>query len=68
MTQQLRAILPLLKARVVERGNGYFKLAFGYEHGSPTTIMVTHHIDRIDLHDGDLLQLYTEVLLTKPEG
>ena len=64
----VRAILPLLKARVVERGEGYFKIAFGAEYGSPTTIRIAHHLERIDIRDGDLLTLYTEVLLTKPEG
>lgn len=62
----LRAILPLLKARVVDRGPMHFKIAFGPEHGSPTTITIHGDTSRYDLRDGDLLTLYTEVLLAKP--
>jgi hypothetical protein len=62
----LRAILPLLKARIVERGPGYFKLAFGPEYGSPTTIRIDCNTTLFDLRDGDILTLYTEVLYAKP--
>ncbi len=60
--KQLRAILPLGKARVVDRGPGYFKLAIG---GS-TTITIETNMDLYDIRDGDLLTLYTEVLLAIP--
>ncbi len=59
----LRAILHLLKARITERGPNYFKLSFGPEYGSPTTIRVSCNTDMYDLRDGDLLTIYTEVLL-----
>lgn len=59
MAEPLRAILPLLKARIVDRGEGYFKIHLG---GS-TTITVTTDTSRYDIRDGDLLTLYTEVLL-----
>lgn len=62
----MRAILPLLKARVVERGDGYFKIGFGAEYGSPTTIQILCKTSNYDIRDGDLLTLYTEVLLAKP--
>ncbi len=58
----LRVILPLLKARVVDRGPHHFKLAIG---GS-TTITVECNMDLYDIRDGDLLTLYTEVLIAKP--
>lgn len=59
----LRAILPLLKARITEHGEGYFKISFGPEYGSPTTIRIACDTRLYDLRDGDLLTLYTEVLL-----
>lgn len=64
--KQYRAILPLLKARVTDRGPTYFTLSFGAEYGSPTTIRIACDTSRYDLHDGDLLTLYTEVLLAQP--
>jgi hypothetical protein len=57
--KQFRAILPLGKARVVDRGPDFFKLAIG---GS-TTITISTNMDLYDIRDGDLLTLYTEVLL-----
>ena len=60
---QMRAVLPLGKARVVDRGPDFFKLAIG---GS-TTITIHSNMDLYDIHDGDLLTLYTEVLLAKPK-
>jgi len=61
-TKQLRVVLPLGKARVVDRGAMHFKLSIG---GS-TTITITMPMDAYDIRDGDLLTLYTEVLLAKP--
>ena len=62
MTKQLRAILPLLKGRIVDRGPDYFKIAIG---GS-TTITINCNMTVYDIRDGDLLTLYTEVLLAQP--
>jgi len=59
-----RAILPLAKARVVDRGPDFFKLAIG---GS-TTITISTNMDLYDIRDGDLLTLYTEVLLSAPKA
>jgi len=64
--KQMRAILPLLKARITDRGPGHFTLSFGAEYGSPTTIRISCDTSSYDLRDGDLLTLYTEVLLAKP--
>lgn len=61
----LRAVLPLLKGRVVERTDTYFKLAIG---GSTTITVRPENMSLYDIRDGDLLTLYTEVLFAKPEG
>lgn len=57
---ELRAILPLLKARVVERGTAHFKLAIG---GSTTITVSIPNLHNFDIKDGDILTLYTEVYL-----
>lgn len=61
----MRAILPLLKARIIDRSPTHFTIGFGTEYGSPTTIRIACDTSRYDLRDGDLLTLYTEVLLAK---
>jgi hypothetical protein len=66
--KRFRAILPLLKARIVDRGPNHFKLAFGPEYGAPTTITITTDTTRYDIRDGDLLTLYTEVLLANAQA
>ncbi len=63
--RKLRAILPLLKGRVVERTDTYFKLAIG---GSTTITVTPPNMTLYDIRDGDLLTLYTEVLFAKPAG
>ena len=63
--KRMRAVLPLLKARVTDRGPDHFTLSFGSEYGSPTTIRITCRTGMYDLHDGDMLTLYTEVLIAK---
>lgn len=66
MTKESRIIIPLLKARVTDRSDSGFTIHFGAEHGSPTTIRLSCKTEALDLHDGDLLTLYTEVMLAKP--
>lgn len=61
--QPLRAILPLLKARVTDRGPNHCTISFGLEYGSPTTIRIGLDMSKYDIRDGDLLTLYTEVLI-----
>jgi len=60
----LRAILPLGKARIVDRSPTSFKMAIG---GS-TTIEVGCNMSLYDIRDGDLLTLYTEVLIAPAKG
>ena len=62
-SRQMRAILPLLKARITARSADGFTISFGPEYGSPTTIRISMPTARFDLRDGDILTLYTEVLL-----
>jgi len=64
-TKQMRAVLPLLKGRVIDRGDYGFKIAIG---GSTTITVDLPHPHLYDIKDGDLLTLYTEVLLAKPQG
>lgn len=61
----MRAILPLLKARITDRGPNHFTIGFGAEYGSPTTIRIAIDTSRYDLQDGDVLTLYTEILIAK---
>lgn len=60
--RRLRAIMPLIKARVVDRDAHHFKLAIG---GS-TTVTIQCNMSMYDIRDGDLFTLYTEVLLARP--
>lgn len=60
--------MPLLKARITDRGPNHFTIAFGAEYGSPTTIRIGCNTAMYDLRDGDLLTLYTEVLLAPNKG
>lgn len=64
MQEQMRAVFPLLKARVVERGPDHFKLSLG----GTTTISIKCQMALYDIKDGDLLTLYTEVLLAPVKG
>jgi len=48
---------------VVDRGDFGFKLALG---GSTTMTVQLNHPHLYDIKDGDLLTLYTEVLLAQP--
>ena len=65
MPKPFRAILPLLRARITDRGHNHFTITFGPEYGSPTTIRIDGDTSRYDLRDGDILILYTEVMLAK---
>lgn len=62
MTKQLRAIWPLGKVRVVEITDTSVTLSFE----GKAKIIVTHNgLQAYDVRLGDLLPLYTEVLLAK---
>lgn len=63
----MRAVLPLLKARIIERGPSHFTIAFGPEYGSPTRIRIDCKMEMFDLRDGDILTLYTQVPFAQPQ-
>jgi hypothetical protein len=66
--KQIRAVLPLLKAPISDITDAGFKLLLGAQYGSPTTITVAMDTRQMDLRDGDLLTLYTEVFLKPGAG
>lgn len=68
MPKLVRVIWPLLRARVIERTETGCKIHFGAEYGSPTTITIPHDMRGYDVREGDLLTIYTEVLLKPNEG
>jgi hypothetical protein len=63
--KSLRAILPLGKYRVVEKGTTHIKVAMG---GSTTMTINLPNMHLYDIREGDLLTYYTEVLFAKPQG
>lgn len=63
--KRLRAVLPLLKGRIVDRDGTSFKIAIG---GSTTITVTPPNMAMYDIRDGDVLTLYTEVLFAKPQG
>jgi hypothetical protein len=64
MTKPLRAVLPLLKAPITDFGPNHITLAIGAQYGAPTTIrIVVPSTEFYDLRNGDMLSVYTEVLL-----
>lgn len=65
--KQVRAVLPLLKAPMSLVPGGIV-IHLGAQYGSPTTITVNCRTDALDLRDGDLLTLYTEVMLKPHRG
>lgn len=60
-----RAIWPLMKARVITYEGMQCKLAIG---GSTTITIDVPQMQLYDIKVGDLLTVYTEVLLAKPKG
>jgi len=60
-----RAIVELLKGRVVAKDALGFKIAIG---GSTTITVTPRNMALLDIRDGDILTIYTEVLLAKPKG
>jgi hypothetical protein len=61
-----RAILPLLKAPITNITPQGFTILLGAQYGSPTSIRIAADTSRYDLRDGDLLTIYTEVLMKGP--
>lgn len=63
MTQkQMRAVLPILKGHVIDRSAEGFTIQLqGFR------VVVSCNMSALNIHDGDLLTLYTEVLLAKAQ-
>jgi len=53
------------KVRVVERSEQVHKTSLG---GSTTMTIMLTHMHLYDIKDGDLLSIYTEVLLAQPNN
>lgn len=68
MPKQARAIWPLLKVRVIAKTDNGVSLHIGAEHGSPTTLRLAVDTRGYDIREGDLLTLYTEVILKEAKG
>lgn len=66
--KQTRLIIHLLKAPISDITEGGFTIRIGAMYGSPTTIRVPTDTRHLDLRDGDLITVYTEVMLKQPEG
>jgi hypothetical protein len=64
-TKRYRLVLPLLKGRVIDRDDTSFKISIG---GSTTITVSPQDMGMLDIRDGDLLTLYTEVYLAQPSG
>ncbi len=67
MTKQMRVVLPLLKAPIIDFDDHSISIAIGAAYGSPTTIRIATDTTHYDLHKGDVVTLYTEVLLKGPQ-
>jgi hypothetical protein len=67
MTKQTRIVLPLLKAPITDFTDTSLTIAIGAHYGAPTTIRVDIATSHLDLRLGDIVTLYTEVLLKGPK-
>ena len=66
--KQVRAVWPLLKARITNITEGGCSIMIGAEFGSPTTMHIKSDMRGYDLRDGDIVTLYTEIPLKPNEG
>jgi hypothetical protein len=66
MTKPMRVVLPLLKAPITDFDDHSLTIAIGAAYGAPTTIRVSVPTDHYDLRKGDIVTLYTEVLMKGP--
>jgi hypothetical protein len=63
-----RVVLPLLKAPISNITEGGFNILLGAQYGSPTTLRISAKTAILDLREGDVVTLYTEVLMKPMEG
>ena len=64
--KQMRIVLPLLKAPITDFTDTSLTISLGAAYGAPTTIRVNVPTQHYDLRKGDIVTLYTEVLLKGP--
>jgi hypothetical protein len=62
----MRAILPLLKVPLTNIDPTGFTIAIGAMYGAPTSIRIPCDTSKFDIRDGDVVTIYTEVLLKGP--
>ena len=65
--KQMRAIWPLFKCRMTNITDTGCKLVIQLP-GVSTTIRIAYDMRMVDAHDGDVLSVYTEVLLARAQG
>ena len=58
-----RLVLPLLRAPVTDFTDKSLTIAIGAEYGAPTTLRLAIDTSVMDIRKGDILTVYTEVLL-----
>lgn len=63
-----RLTLQLAKAPITNITDSGFTILLGAQYGAPTTIRVPLKTDMLNLRDGDLITLYTEVLMKPAQG
>lgn len=68
VTKPVRLTLPLLKAPITNITPQGFTIRLGAHYGSPTTITVKARTEMMDIRDGDVITVYTEVLLKAHRG
>ncbi len=66
VTKQLRTILPLLRAPITDFTDHSLTIAIGAQYGAPTTIRVDVPTGHLDIRKGDIVTIYTELLLKGP--
>lgn len=64
--KQMRTILPLLKAPITDFTPTSLTISIGAAYGAPTTIRVDVPTDHLDIRKGDVVTIYTELLLKGP--
>jgi len=67
-TKSVRAIVPLLKAPIVEFSDTHIVIAIGAQYGAPTTLRLSCDTRVLDIRKGDLQTIYTEFVIKPAQG
>ena len=65
--KQMRVVWPLFKCRMTDISEQGCQLVIQLP-GVSTTVHITHDMRLYDVRDGDILDIYTEVLLARSKG